>query len=201
MPDYSRYYSLLSVNTQIYEQLLMAPHGSAVSYSLGADGNCVVNENYRDEEKALHEKTIQPVQEFMENVFRRLCRDIRLRVDRWEGAEWGNGRGGDWLFPRIVRLTMRSGLFVGRKRRQFISTISRGFVDNFGNMGVGKHYDAKKVLGVRRILGFILHPETAMKYAVKICTLKNGFLRTLLFWFAVLPYYIFIRLKLKLFTK
>jgi hypothetical protein len=188
VPHYSRYYPLLSVNTQIYEQLLMAPHGSAVSYSLDENGNCIVNENYREEEKTAHQNTVRPVQKFMETIFLRLCSDVRLRAEKWSDA--------DWLFPRITRLTARSGLLVGKKRRDFIAAISRGFVDNFANMGVGKRYDVKELLDIRKLSGFLRQPETAMKYAVKICTLQNGRLRGLLFWFAVLPYYTLIRLKL-----
>jgi hypothetical protein len=127
----------------------------------------------------------------METIFRRLCADVRLRA-----YEWG---GEDWLFPQVARLTLRSGLFAGKERRKFIAGISRGFVDNFGRMGVGKKYEAGKVLGVRRLLGFLRRPEEAMKYAVKICTVENVFVRRLAFLFAVLPYSLFIRFKLYFF--
>jgi hypothetical protein len=111
-----------------------------------------------------------------------------LRADGWSGGGWGAAL--------IAKLTLRSGFFVGRRRRAFVAGISRGFVDNFGNMGVGKKYDAGSVFSLRRLTNFLLYPETAVKYAVKICTLKSAPTRAFAFCFAVLPLYFYLRLKL-----
>ncbi|MDR0534781.1 MAG: HAD hydrolase-like protein [Puniceicoccales bacterium] len=188
IPRRSRHYDLLSINTQIHEQLLMAPHGSVASYTLDEDGNCTVNEVYRDEERFAYQNTVRPVQEFMGKVFEELCKDVRLRVHEWDGD--------DWLSPSLVSLTLRSGLFADARRRVFLREISRGFVDNFARMGVGKQYDPRHALSRRNLLGFIRRPGTVLKYAVKIQTLENPFLRILLFLVVSMPCFAFFLVKL-----
>ncbi|MDR1498358.1 MAG: HAD hydrolase-like protein [Puniceicoccales bacterium] len=187
-PYHSQFYDILSVNAQLYEQLLMAPHGSAISYSLDEKGESVVHENYRDEERDVFQSVVQPVQGFMVDIFRRLCDDPRLFVKEWGGE--------NWLYPEMARMVAQSGLIVNGQRRRFIAELSRGFVDNFGSVRVGKHYDVRKVLNRGTALAWVKSPGRILKYAVKICTLKTAFIRRVLFVLFALPYYIWIRFAL-----
>jgi len=178
-PFHSLWYAIIDVNNQIYEQLLMAPHGSAVSYSVNnSEEGYVVNENYRIEESRLYQTTVKAVQEYMLTIFRVACNHPGLQVynDRW-------------MLYRIALSTIKSGLFVNRKRRRFYRELSKGFVWNFGQARVGLKYSSQTLFSFKNIKSFLRYPETILKYAVKLCTLKNPILREMIFWVFIVPYY------------
>ena len=186
IPCLSPFYEILCVNRQLYEQLLMAPHGSVTSYSLDALGNCVINEDYRDEEKTAYKGSVEPVQVFMQELFQRLCDDVRLKLVCWGAL--------DWFYPAMAGIMIRSGLFVSAPRRWFLEAVSHGFVANFGNIDVGIRYNISGNFPLGEWFSFVEKPGKLMKYGVKICTMKNAFFRTVLFVFFAIPYSIFLRI-------
>ncbi|MDR2513397.1 MAG: phosphotransferase [Puniceicoccales bacterium] len=186
IPCRSPFYDILCVNRQLYEQLLMAPHGSVTSYSLDASGSFVINEDYREEERTAYKGTVEPVQAYMLELFQHLCDDVRVKLTHW-GAR-------DWLYPSLAGIMIRSGLWVNAPRRLFLEAISRGFVANFGNIDVGIRYNFPGDLSRGKWFSFLSAPGKLMKYGVKICTLRSGLVRTLLLVFFVIPYFIFLRI-------
>jgi len=218
IPRRSPFCNALDVNRQIYEQLLMAPHGGVVSYSLGEDGECIVNENYRRAERDAYQRAIAPVQQIMLAAFRELCDDPRLKA-----------ADDIWVTAAIARLGIHSGIFVNAVRRRFLKTISRGFVDNFAAVKVGIAYTPPKIAdgnndsaadastdavdaagnfvvpaGTRRRAGparrlvrllqalarALLNTSSLSRYMVKVCTIENPLARRLLFCCVVLPWWL-----------
>ncbi|MDR1817767.1 MAG: HAD family hydrolase [Puniceicoccales bacterium] len=204
VPRRSPYYDSLDINRQIYEQLLMAPHGGVVSYALGEDGSCIINEDYRRAEREVFQGSVAPVQQAMLAAFRRLLTDPRLHCYEDE-----------WLLRHLARMGVRSGVFAGAGRRRFLREISRGFVDNFAAVKVGVRYTPALAGGgkpaggtgggstksaggggvsdaptLRQLLLWPLRPAPLSRYMVKVCTLENPLVRWLLTLFLVLPWYV-----------
>jgi len=186
-PCYSLWYNLLDVNNQIYEQILMAPHGSAVSYSTNnGEKGYVVNENYRLEESFVYKSTVKPVQDYMINIFRKVCNNHGLQLYH-----------DHWMLHCIALTTIKSGLFVNRKRRSFLQELSNGFVNNFANAEIGLKYNPQFLFDFKKIQSFLRHPTTILKYATEAYTIKNPIIREIIFLVFILPYYFLLRLILQ----
>jgi FMN phosphatase YigB (HAD superfamily) len=198
-PRRGLFHAHLDANRQLYEQLLMAPHGGVLSYTLDA-GTVVVREDYRPVERECYEKHVRTVQLFMRETIQRLAGDARLQAWRDE-----------WLLCRCADLVTRSGMFAAGKRAAFLREISRGFVDNFASVKIGARYDAADAQPVaaatsgslRARLAHVLalawilwrDPARLVRYAVKVWASENVLARVvwrlggarLLYWLFFKP--------------
>lgn len=149
----SDFYEYLGTNIPFYQQLLAAPHGTALKYEQGEDGITVLHEWDPMEQKLYFDK-IEKLQQYMFLKFCGLCVwDSKKAYDRKE----------DWY---IARLSMRSSFFANGKRLRFIRECTDNYVQNFRQESRGKvRYDIKKVhFG----LEVIFKPEKLIRYVGKI---------------------------------
>jgi len=148
---------ILLANGQLYEQLLAAPHGSTVGYSLNEDSPTL--EYHEENEKKVFDEFIFPIQKFMMVQFENLCNDLHR-------ATYSKSMAQDYLTDMALRL----GLFTNRKKLKFIQLISQGFYQNMGNNKVGLVYDPKQIgISKARLLkDFLWSPEKTFRYLVKI---------------------------------
>ncbi|MDR3228454.1 MAG: HAD family hydrolase [Puniceicoccales bacterium] len=187
LPARTAFFHHLSANRQIYEQLLMAPHGTATGYGLDAAGQAFVREDDKEAERGVYDSQIRAVQEEMRGAFGRLCADARL-----------GGYAPEWLLRRLADLTVRSSLFATGRRADFMRAVSQGFVDNFGAVRVGVRYNIARVLvadgaggaggagwsvgrglrlgrGLLRVaVALLLRPENVLRYAAKMWAADNA---------------------------
>jgi FMN phosphatase YigB (HAD superfamily) len=149
----SRYYDYLGMNIPFYQQLLAAPHGTALKYVVTDDGVDVLSE-WDPMEEELYKNYIERLQTYMSLIFRGLC--------VWDDASpWDDRK--DWF---IAKLSMHSSLFANRMRRKFIRMCTDNYVQNFRQENRGKvQYDPSKVrLGV----DIIWKPEKYLRYVAKV---------------------------------
>lgn len=149
----SRYYDYLGTNIPFYQQLLSAPHGTALKYII-EDGNVLIKCEWDPMEEKLYYENIEELQRFMLLKFRGLC--------AWDDREVYDSKE-DWY---IAKLSMRSSLFANRSRLKFIRKCTDNYVQNFRQEKRGKvQYDVKKTkLG----LDVIWKPYKMIRYLSKV---------------------------------
>lgn len=149
----SRYYDYLGMNIPFYQQLLAAPHGTALKYVGKEDGIEILHE-WDPIEQELFESRIEKLQEYMMLKFRGLA--------AWDDTE-PNDPKIDWL---IAKLSMRSSLFAHGTRLEFIRHCTENYVQNFRQENRGKvQYDIKNVkIGPDAIW----KPEKLIRYVSKV---------------------------------
>ena len=156
------YINILRSNTQLYELLAAAPHGSAQTYVLTKNGVDTLN-RWEENEKRLYEYVIKDWQKKAELLF--------------EGqVVWMNK---NYCKERSNALVVwKSSLFANKKRIKFLKELDKGFVWNFGKESKGLKYDKKRVK-----IGFniISKPEIYMRYFAKVQRLlpENFFVQVL----------------------
>ena len=172
---------VIMANTEIYEQLLSAPHGSAVSYCQGPE---YVNEFYDEAERKAFEKYILPIQKSMFEHFKAyvsgtksICFDKAI-VDEM-----------------LLKYGLKIGILPGKKRIKTLHAISKGFYDNLGNVKKGDvNYtlDIKKGnKSTRKLIDYIINPEKLILYISRLkLTLitKNRY-----YFFPSYPIYLYIK--------
>lgn len=149
----SRYYDYLGTNIPFYQQLLSAPHGTALKYIL-EDGKVLIKYEWDPMEEKLYHENIEELQHFMLLKFRGLC--------AWDDKEVYDSKE-DWY---IAKLSMRSSLFANRSRLKFVRKCTDNYVQNFRQEKRGKvQYDVKKIkIG----LDIIWKPYKMIRYLSKI---------------------------------
>ena len=149
----SRYYDYLGMNIPFYQQLLAAPHGSALQYVQRREGVEVLSE-WDVMEQRLYEDHIKKLQEYMILKFRGLC--------AWDRSSPYDERD-DWA---VAKQSMKSSLFARKSRLQFIRNCTENYVQNFRQESRGKvKYDYKKArIGV----DIFWQPEKYLRYFAKI---------------------------------
>lgn len=149
----SRYYHYLGMNIPFYQQLLAAPHGSAVKY-ISLEDQILIEEEWDPMERELYEEWIQEVQE---NMFLKFC-----GICVWD-PENINERKRDW---QIAKLSMKSSLFASETRLEFIRHCTENYVQNFQQEKRGSiAYDHKKV---RLRIDFLWNPDKLLRYVSKV---------------------------------
>lgn len=148
---------LLMANTQLYEQLLSASHGSTLGYCDEQEGFTV--EYHQENEKWAYETIIQQHQKYMFEQFHNFLN--LLEAISYEKTE---------VQKNITDLTLRVGLFPSIKKLHFFQEISKAFYQNIGNNTVGIAYDPNKISISKKKLGldFLIFPEKTFKYIVKL---------------------------------
>jgi FMN phosphatase YigB (HAD superfamily) len=149
----SKYYDYLGMNIPFYQQLLAAPHGTALKYILHGENMEILHE-WDPMEKKLYDENIKDLQEYMLLKFRGLC--------VWDEAD-AFDRKNDWS---IAKQSMKSSLFADGTRLQFVRNCTENYVQNFRQENRGKvKYDYKKV---RIGIDIIWKPEKYLRYFAKI---------------------------------
>lgn len=150
----SHYFDILRANIQLYEQLLAAPHGSALRYILNDLNQVEVVEEWPEEEEKLYVNTIAEIQSFMQNVFESLC------VWSVEDTSFsGENR-------KLARLVLKSALFANKERIEFLRKLDSSFVWNFAQEQVGINLDISKAN--LKIAQIIIDPALYTRYYAKL---------------------------------
>ncbi|KKL24891.1 hypothetical protein LCGC14_2410790, partial [marine sediment metagenome] len=149
---------VLMANGQLYEQLLAAPHGSTIGYTIN---NLVPDAVYfhEENEKQVFEKLVYPVQEYMFDQFKELFENLRPIDYEQDTAQ-----------KYLTDLALRSGILGKKKNAAFIDQLSRGFYQNVGQNKVGVAYSPNQIKESKLslLVGFIKSPEKMFRYLVKI---------------------------------
>ena len=149
----SKYYDYLGTNIPFYQQLLAAPHGTALKYISYGKKVRIVHE-WDVMEKELYKTKISDLQAYMHLKF--------MGLEAWDDTE-PYDKEIDWL---LAKISMRSSLFAHGTRLEFIRTCTENYVQNFRQENRGKvQYDARKI---KVGLDVIWKPEKLIRYVSKI---------------------------------
>lgn len=156
----SRNYSdeILKANGQLYEQLLAAPHGSTIGYSLENSNGFAVT-FHEENEKKVFENLVWPVQEYMFLQFQKLFEKLRP-------IDYSQNLAQHYM----TEMALRIGILGKKKNIEFVDQLSRGFYQNIGQNKVGVVYspDQVKESKLTLLAEFIKSPEKLFRYLVKI---------------------------------
>ena len=153
-PDYNDH--IVMANMQLYEQFSAADHGSALDYSLEAEGYTL--EYHKPEEKWLYDNHIRAHQEQMSGHHKDLLKHLQPIC-----------YSQDMMQSVMSKLALKVGLFQSPKKLKFLDTLSHGFYQNVGTNQVGISYEPPKIKNpVRSILKFLITPERYFRYLVKL---------------------------------
>lgn len=143
-------YDFVGMNFPFYQELLAAPHGSAISYTV-TDAGVVVKEQWDETEKALYEKRIEGLQRQMTTRFMGLC-------------AWCDGSAReDWTMAKAI---FHSNMFAYGERLAFARDCEGSFLINFQQEKKGaKQYDYKEVPLKPDLF---IRPEKYIRYVTKI---------------------------------
>ncbi len=149
--------TLLTANSQLYEQLLSAPHGSTLGYA-SKEHNYTI-EHHQKDEKYAYENYFKHSQEYMFSVYKELLE--KLKPICYED---------NIVQKNMSDLTLRTGLLAKSKNLKFINNISKGFYQNIGNGEIGIVYKMDKInmSKTQLIKQFIVFPEKTVRYLVKV---------------------------------
>lgn len=148
----SKYFGVFRANTQLYEQLLSAPHGSACYYELVND---IVNiyEDWNIAEKRVYCSVIKKAQQNISRAFEKIC--ILMRDDVFS----------EIYDYRLACIKLKSDMLQSDKRLSFVNQLRGGFVWNFQQETVGLDYANRPNLHFHDM---IFHPENYVRYFCKI---------------------------------
>lgn len=149
----SKYYDYLGMNIPFYQQLLAAPHGTALKYVIKND-EVIVKSEWDPIEEQLFNNNIKDLQEYMKLKFLGLCVwDEKSSCDAKE----------DWF---LAKSSMKSSLFAKGDRLKFIRECTGNYVQNFRqeNRGAVQYDPSKFKLGV----DIFWKPEKYLRYISKV---------------------------------
>jgi FMN phosphatase YigB (HAD superfamily) len=151
-------YDILKANGQLYEQLLGAPHGSTLGYTL-ENGQAETIEFHEESEKHVFENYIKGIQDYMHLEFKELFLGLRA-VNYSE----------ELVQDYITNMAMRVGILTNKKRIRFINNISKGFYQNVGENKVGLNYSLGQLSASKRslLVQFLRSPEKVFRFLVKV---------------------------------
>lgn len=157
-PSPSFSYDILKANGQLYEQLLAAPHGSTLSYSISNKESPTV-EFHEENEKSVFDNLVEPVQEYMFFEFKNLYGLLRP-------IDYSQAMAQDYL----TDMALRMGILTSKKKIKFIDQLSKGFYQNVGENKVGLTYNPKqlRVSKLKLFNLFLESPEKVFRYLVKV---------------------------------
>ena len=148
----SAFYDVFRANTQLFEQLAAAPHGSACFYRMN-QGKAKVVEEWERSEQSLYFDTIQDLQTKLLNDFSNIC-VMNFR------------RASDATFNKELALVKcRSDLIQNRGRVDFMDELCNGFVQNFRQQTTGIGYESTVQIPITKLIG---HPEEYERYFAKL---------------------------------
>ena len=157
-PNQDRSFDILKANGQLYEQLLAAPHGSTLGYTLSNDLADTI-EFHEPSEKYVFDNYIFEIQEYMFKEFSELFQQLNT-LDYSQ----------DLTQKYMTNMALRSGLLGNKKQIQFVENLSKGFYQNVGENKVGLNYKPSQLGMPKRnfLKKFLISPEKVFRYLVKI---------------------------------
>lgn len=173
---YAKRFDILRANSQLYEQFLAAPHGSACCYYETSNGNIDVLESWDDAEKDLYYEVLQDTQDRMLSRLKAIC------VSGFDEME------DEQLSELSAKIILRSCLLQSNERLAYMKRLSKGFSQNFLQQTVGLKYEPNTVKF--SLIDILSHPQKYVRYFAKLGVVldgkKVGFLRkpvnTLFYW-------------------
>ena len=121
---------VLKANGQLYEQLAAAPHGCTIGYSNDPKNPTV--EFHEEREKYVYDNYVKEIQTYMR-------KEINTLSSSFKYVDYTKKMTQDYL----VKLALKTGLFMNRPKLKFIQQISKGFFQNIGDNKVGLNYKSK----------------------------------------------------------
>lgn len=166
-PDKSPYYHAYADNTALFEVILGASHGSAVSYEDDGDGIRVVTQD-EPGEMAIYNEKVRHIQDSIENKFRLLCAiDSMLHHDA------------SYLERFTAKTHSRLVFFPTQAEMDYFRGLYH--YENFGYFRVSKfdeNYDGNTI---RNLVSLILNPNKTLNRGwwipLTLSSLGLGFLR------------------------
>jgi len=149
---------ILKANRQLYEQLLGAPHGSTLGYTMLNNAPKTV-EFHEENEKYVFDTYIKSIQEYMLLEFEKLF--VALRP-----IDYSQEMAQDYM----TYMALRNGILTNKKMVEFINNLSKGFYQNIGKNKVGLVYSPNQlqVSKITILKKFLKSPEKVFHYLVKI---------------------------------
>lgn len=152
-------FHLFRANTQFYEQLLSAPHGSACFYQLDKQGKPIVHEKWDKEEELLYKEVLVDVQKELFSVFEDICTYSFPGVDC--------SCDSICQFNKELALVMlRSCLVQTKMRLKFMDRLIQGFSQNFQQQSVGMTFVFRNIDG--KLSDALIHPDRFVRYVAKL---------------------------------
>lgn len=157
-PSHGVSYDILKANGQLYEQLLGAPHGSTLGYTL--ENNIPQTIEFHEEnEKYVFDNYISSVQDFMIIEFEKLFLSLRS-INYSE----------EMVQEYMTNMALRVGILTNRNKIKFINNLSKGFYQNVGENKVGLNYSLNQLRDQKRtfLIKFLRSPEKVFRFLVKV---------------------------------
>ncbi len=170
-PNESYSDTLLMANSQLYEQLLSAPHGSTLGYT-SKENNYTI-EYHQENEKYVYDNYFSSTQDYMFSIYKLFLE--KLKPITYEDAI---------VQKNMTDFTIRNGLFSRNKDLKFVNDVTQGFFQNIGNTEVGIVYKTEKI-GMSKgqlLKNFFLYPEKTLRYIVKLKPMLYSKKKKLLAW-------------------
>lgn len=148
---HSPYFGIFCTNRSMYEQLLSAPHGSVRKYKAVNSGEAEVEEKYDEREKYIYDTYTKGLQDLMLVNIKGLA---AWHVDR------------DMKLSTLANLLLKSALFNGKERCQFLNDLDKNMVDNCGG---NQSSQVKGIKDVRiNVLELLVHPANYLGMMAKV---------------------------------
>ncbi|WP_285815461.1 HAD hydrolase-like protein [Phocaeicola sartorii] len=173
---HSRLYGVFCTNCSMYEQMLTSSEGSVQGYEFTSSGiEPVLKENNTESE--LYHNVIERWQKRMLLTIKGLC-------------AWNVGC--DINDKKLAKMILRTSLFAGRERCEFLNLIDKSLVDNCKG-GLQTH---KNLKDVKISIGdFVVNPDM---YLGQICKLQRkiytNWFYNILYTIAAAGYYCYVRI-------
>ncbi len=150
---------IMMANTELYEQLAQAPHGSTLGYADNPEQYTI--EYHEPNEKAVFDTFINESQNAMFHLFKGYCERTDLICYEPDIAQ------------EIVTLyALKIGTHIPARKLKWVDAISKGFYSNIGNNEVGEDsYNMGLLQGIKNSLPiiktYIISPEKMVKYIMR----------------------------------
>ena len=155
----SAFFHVFRSNTQVYEQLLAAPHGSACFYRLDEKGMPVVQEKWEREEELLYKEVIADVQKKVMKEFENLCTYLFVGIE--ESCYTPNSYN-----KALALIMLRSALVQSKERLVFMQRLIQGFSQNFQQQTIGMKFNAGDIQ--EKYINLVFHPDRFVRYVSKL---------------------------------
>ncbi|KAB1071333.1 HAD family hydrolase [Tamlana haliotis] len=177
--------SVMMANTELYEQLSQAPHGSTLGYKDNPDQYTI--EYHEVNEKQVYDQYIKETQDFMFDVFKDYCEKTNLVCYNLDTAS-----------EIITKFALKIGTIIPKRKLNRVINLSKGFYDNIGNNEVGESlYEMNVLTGLKNKLStfknYIISPEQLIPYVMR--TKLTLYTKNKLFFIPSFPLYYYILLN------
>ena len=153
-PTYSDH--ILTANYELNEQLLSAPHGSALKYDSSVETYTL--ERHDELETMCYNEFIVQTQEFMYSVFKDVLPKLELICYDERSLQ-----------KVLTNYALKIGIFASRKNISHAVKVSTGFFNNVGDFEVGKKIktDISRTQKISYVKSFIFHPEKVYQLVLR----------------------------------